>query len=83
MLPWIEARTQEKVNIAKKMKILGFLEPLSYFWPLNFILLITQYYIFTRTRLSQDLNIYHLQKIIKSNYFEQLFCPDNIFCDHA
>ena len=71
VISWTEARTQEKVNITKNMKILGCLESLSYFWPLNFILLITRYYIFTRTRLSQDLNIYHLQKIIKTKYSEQ------------
>ena len=71
VISWIQVCTQEKVNITKNMKIIGCLESLSYFCPLNFILLITQYYIFTRTRLSQDLNIYHLQKIIKTKYSEQ------------
>ena len=52
------------------MKILGCLEPLPYFWPLNFILLIMRY-IFTRTRLLGDLNIYHLQQIMKNRYLEQ------------
>ena len=41
VISWIEARTEEKVNITKNMKILGCLQPLSYMWPLNFILLIT------------------------------------------
>ena len=68
---WIKAQTKETVIITKNMKILGCLEPLPCFWPLNFILLITRYYIFTRARLLGDLNIYHLQQIMKNRYLEQ------------
>ena len=53
------------------MKILGCQEPLPYFFPLNFVLLITRYYIFTTARLHHHLNIYNLQQIIKCKYLEQ------------
>ena len=68
---WIKSQTKETVIITKNVKILGCLEPLPCFWPLNFILLITRYYIFTRARLLGDLNIYHLQQIMKNRYLEQ------------
>ena len=68
---WIKSQTKETVIITKNMKILGCLEPCAYFWPLNFILLITRYYIFTRAWLLGDLHIYHLQQKIQNRYLEQ------------
>ena len=43
----------------------------DYFWILNFVLLITQHYIFNWARNGHNFNIYQLQKIIKSKYEEQ------------
>ena len=51
------------------MKILGNIEPGPNFWPLNFILLVTRHYIFTRAKKFGKLNIYHLQSILKKKKF--------------
>ena len=41
------------------------------FWPLNFILLITRYYIFTCAKQNSTLNVYYLQKLIKTKFENQ------------
>ena len=53
------------------MKILGNLEPGPDFWPLNFILLVTRHYIFTRAKKFGKLNIYHLQSILKKYFLNR------------
>ena len=60
-----------QIHLDKTMKILGNIQPGPDFWPLNFILLVARHYIFTRANKRGQLNIYHLQNIIKKLYYEQ------------
>ena len=41
ILFWIQSLTGISIHLDKNVKLLGFLGPPSYFWPLNFILLLT------------------------------------------
>ena len=50
---------------------MGYLEIGPEFWPLNFVLLITLYYIFRKAKDSAHLNIYPLQTFIKRVFLEQ------------
>ena len=53
---WINTSINFKLNITKTMKILGYLEPSPEFWPLNFVLFVTRYSIFSRAKDSGQLN---------------------------
>ena len=68
---WINTSLNMQLHLDMNMKILGNIEPGPNFWPLNFILLVTRHYIFTRAKKFGKLNIYHLQSILKKIYSEQ------------
>ena len=68
---WINLKLNLKVEINRMMKILGHVLQDLNFWPLNFILLVTRYYIFEQAVNEKPLNIYRLQNIIKYKYLEQ------------
>ena len=67
----IQSKIGYTLKLDNKVKILGESHFDENFWPLNFILICTRYYIFTCTRKNLHLNIYLLQKIIKTKYQEQ------------
>ena len=48
--------------------IFGYQKHDENFWSLNFILLITRSYIFHCSKYKHDVNIYHLQNLIKEKY---------------
>ena len=41
------------------------------FWPINFVLLITRFYIFKYAKDNKTLSLSQLEKLIKSKYTEQ------------
>ena len=47
LLFWIQSSINIRIDLNKTYKILGFIEQDQNFWPLNFILIITRFYIFT------------------------------------
>ena len=51
--------------------ILGFIESSENFWPVNFFLIITRFYIFSCSKNKIQLNIFDLQKEIKQKFVEQ------------
>ena len=68
---WIKRKLFICIDIPQYCLILGYLEMDENFWPLNFVLLITRYYIFNCSRNQSRLDIFSLQKIVKEKYFEQ------------
>ena len=59
-----------------KMKILGYLINDQFFWPINFILLISRNYIFQTSRKNSHLNIFCLQKELKRKFLEQKYLAE-------
>ena len=68
---WINSSIKVNINLTKIEKILGYTELDLNFWPLNFVLIMTRHYIFTRAKDCRQLNIYHLQKSIHKKYIDQ------------
>lgn len=68
---WIVNKLGLNIILSKSMKILGYLQQDNYFWPLNFVLIITRNYIFQSSRKKYALNIFALQIHIKNKYLEQ------------
>ena len=68
---WINSKIKIQITLDNAMKILFYHIQDEKFWPLNFILLITIYYIFTCVKQNSILNIYYLQKLIKTKFEEQ------------
>ena len=52
------------------MKLLGYDNADSFYWPLNFVILLTKKYIFDCARKGNRLNIYHLQSELKKVFLE-------------
>ena len=71
LLSWIHSSTGKVIQLDKSVKLLGFLRPATYFWPLNFILLITKYYIFSKARKLEQLNLHQLLNILKIKFLEE------------
>ena len=71
LISWIEARITIRLSLNKTSKIIGYTQWDNQFWPLNFVLTMTRRYIFTCAKTERDPNIYCLQSIIKSKYYEQ------------
>ena len=71
LLSWIHSNVTIRIELNKADKILGYVQPDSNFWSLNLILTVTRYYIFTCAKATRQLNIYHLQSVIKQKYLEQ------------
>ena len=69
VVSWIETKISIKLHLDKISKTLGYLEQDNFFWPLNFFLTITRYYIFTCAYKHQDPNIYCLQNTMKQKFF--------------
>ena len=69
----VYAWINQKLNLNFNATILTLGYPISdkSFWPLNLILIITRYYIFTCASKKKDFNIYLLQKLIKNTFLEQ------------
>ena len=53
------------------MKILGYCNCDSNFWPVNFVLTSIRYYIYKCSKQKFNLNIFQAQKLIKKQYDEQ------------
>ena len=68
---WVESKINLKINLTHTIKTLGYFIQDEHFWPLNFILIVTRKYIFTCSKKENNLNIYHLQKMIKERFQEQ------------
>ena len=71
VVSWIETKISIELHLDKISKTLGYLEQDNFFWPLNFFLTFTRYYIFTCAYKHQDPNIYCLQNTMKQKFFEQ------------
>ena len=71
LVSWINSTLFIRIELNKFDKILGYGKVDTKFWPLNFILSVTRYYIFTCAKDNHQLNIYHLQHLIKNIYIEQ------------
>ena len=68
---WIFARTGMPISLTETEKILGYAKFDENFWPVNFILIHVRHYIYCCSKRQQPLNIFQLQKEIKSNYEEE------------
>ena len=68
---WIKSKIGYILTLNSKLMILGENNFDEHFWPLNFVLIVTRYYIFACAQKSQMPNIYVLQKKLKSIYQEQ------------
>ena len=69
---WILNVIHLNLNLSDRDKILGSLHSDVFFLPMNTIILVTKYYIFTISKTDRHLNIFELQKKIKIVYEEQL-----------
>ena len=68
---WFELKLSIKIKLNELDFIFGYQKHDENFWSLNFILLITRSYIFHYSKYKHDVNIYHLQNLIKEKYLEQ------------
>ena len=68
---WINQKLNLNLNFNATILTLGYPISDKSFWPLNFILIITRYYIFKCASKKKDFNIYWLQKLIKNTFLEQ------------
>ena len=71
LISWIETNITIKLNLDKKSKIIGYIQQDKFFSPFNFFLTLTRRYIFNCAKAEQNPNIYYLQNMIKSKYYEQ------------
>ena len=69
---WIRQTTNINITLNPQKMLLGYLLSDNSSNPINTILMVTKYYIFTTARNSKLPNIIELKKIIKNNYEEQL-----------
>ena len=70
-MSWIHSSIPIRIDLNKVDKILVHAKTDANFWPLNLILSVTRHYIFTCARANHQLNIYHLQNLIKKKYIKQ------------
>ena len=73
---WLKNKTGIPLVFTAKMKILGYLIYDQFFWPINFILLISRNYIFQTSRKNSHLNIFCLQKEFKRKFLEQKYLAE-------
>ena len=71
MQSWIKTEMHFDLNLGDTEKILGCAFMEHSFWPLNFILIITRYYIFMCAKYNKEIYFSQLQKLIRSKYTEQ------------
>ena len=81
---WIKERTNINIKFDSFKIIMGYLNRENFFLPINTIILVTKYYIYSNTRTKQCLNIADLQMKVKEVYNEQnlvakLNCSENKF----
>ena len=73
---WLKNKTGIPLVFTAKMKILGYLIYDQFFWPINFILLLSRNYIFQTSRKNSHLNIFCLQKEFKRKFLEQKYLAE-------
>ena len=87
---WISVRTGANLKLDETTKILGYSKYDSNFWPLNFVLILTRYYIYWCSKNKFSLNVFHLQKEVKRRYSEHKYlanikgysiCFEKRWCD--
>ena len=87
---WIRNVLKVAINFNSCTLILGYTNQDKNFWPLNFVLMCTRFYIFSSSRKKNQLNFHQLQNVIKSIYDEQkqlatinstLFKFDKMWCE--
>ena len=59
------------VDLNEQTTILGYVETNGKFWPVNFLLIITQYYVFNCSKNKMQINIFDFQAEIKLKLEEQ------------
>ena len=70
---WIRRKLNIDIKLDVTMKIIGYYNFDEYYWPLNFILLFSKYYIYQSSKRGKSLNIFSLQNIIKDRFHEQKY----------
>ena len=70
---WIRRKLNINIKLNAIMKIVGYYNFDEYYWPLNFILLISKYYIYQNSKKEKCLDIFSLQNIIKEKFLEQKY----------
>ena len=70
---WIEKKLQVGITLNDNVKILGYHVHDEHFWPVNFVLMISRYYIYICSKRRFNLNIFHLQEMVKRKYEEEKY----------
>ena len=70
---WIRRNLNIDLKLDVTMKIIGYYNFDEYYWPLNFILLFSKYYIYKSSKRGKSLNIFSLRNIIKDRFHEQKY----------
>ena len=70
---WIEKKLQVGITLNDNVKILGYHVHNEHFWPVNFVLMISRYYIYICSKRRFNLNIFHLQEMVKRKYEEEKY----------
>ena len=68
---WLYTKTRINLPLTNQTKILGHTKADYFFWPLNFIILITKKYIFKCSKTGNKINFCSLLKEVKKHYQEQ------------
>ena len=68
---WVFTRLGLNLDFDSGVKIFGYNDNNENFWPLNFMLIVTRYYIYWCAKKGFQLNIFHLQREIKKRFNEQ------------
>ena len=69
---WILKLTKFKINFSVQDKLLGRIHFDPFFLPINTIIIVTKYYIFTSSKTNRLPNIFEMQKRLKIVYDDQL-----------
>ena len=66
-------KLQDGITLNDNVKILGYHVHDEHFWPVNFVLMISRYYICICSKKRFNLNIFHLQEMVKRKYEEEKY----------
>ena len=70
---WITRRLHLHIQFSESMKILGYHIQDENFWPINFVLLLSRWYIYQCSRKETYLNIFFFQTQMKKKYLEEKY----------
>ena len=70
---WIKMKLNITLKMDTTMKTIGYCNYDEHFWPLNFVLILSRFYIYQISKKKSTLNIFSLQNIIKERFHQEKY----------